>query len=433
MKASRFNVLLPPPPARGGAPVVYNTASARFAAFSAPEAAALMSGRTALLRPPSLERAARIGALLPDDHDELAWYGARHRKLSADRGAATYICALTLRCNLACAYCYQEPLAQRDLAFDQARAESLVRAIQARTRAEGTRRVGLWLFGGEPLLEPELCLFLLGRLSEWARAEGLAFAGTLTTNGVLLDDALLERLAPHLTRVNLTLDGPRELHDAVRRSNLVPKSFDLVLAAVRRLRARRIPLRLRVQASLANLERLSELADELRAQGLLGQPDVTLAVELLQDFNKWAPCDRRVQYLAPGSPAERALPRAARDLLAGGLPEVQVLPCVMARNVLCVDPHGDVFKCVTAIGRPERRVARLLPEGRFEFEPAFDDYTGRDPLSFAACRACAFLPVCGGGCPTSALARHGTYHRNECGNRRQVLRSKIAAAVFDHA
>ena len=62
---------------------------------------------------------------------------------------------------------------------------------------------------------------------------------TLQTNGVLLDDEWCEFLHERRFLVGLSLDGPRELHDAYRRDKRGDSVFDKVVAAARLLQEHR--------------------------------------------------------------------------------------------------------------------------------------------------------------------------------------------------
>lgn len=122
----------------------------------------------------------------------------------ADRWSRSLILVVTRRCNLRCAYCPTVKDGEPDLAPADVR-----RAIDLFVERYGGGE--LKLFGGEPLLVPELV------------REAVAYAPPsvrvwLSTNAVPLDDAMLDLLAsrPDVT-VTVSLDGAARDHDGLRR------------------------------------------------------------------------------------------------------------------------------------------------------------------------------------------------------------------------
>ena len=132
----------------------------------------------------------------------------------------------TGRCNLACAHCaaLSGPAVDpaRELTTQEAR--DLFSAVAADFPPD---RLSIGITGGEPLLRSDLFTILehLNRL-------GLAWG--LITNGLLLDDAMLDRLAAAgIGSLSISLDGPPEFHERLRG----PGTYAPVLDAVRRAAA----------------------------------------------------------------------------------------------------------------------------------------------------------------------------------------------------
>ena len=146
----------------------------------------------------------------------------------------------TLNCNLACAHCYSTSSPQRREAID---ADALIRFL-AEARAEGFEAVGI--SGGEPLVYKRLVCLL-----EAARALGMATS--VTTNGLLLDEARLGAIAPHLTLLAISLDGTPESHDRMR---CRAGAFERMRDKLGRVRASGVPFGFIFTLTLANLHEL---------------------------------------------------------------------------------------------------------------------------------------------------------------------------------
>lgn len=155
--------------------------------------------------------------------------------------------ALTRACNLRCVHCYAAATTgpmEGELTHDEGRAllEDLAQF-----------RVPAVLFsGGEPLARPDAA-----ELISYARSLGLAC--TLSTNGLLIDDAMADRLAEiGLKYIGISLDGTRAVHDKLRGQK---GAFDGSVAAVDRCRARGIKVGLRFTVHALNYQDLDTLFD----------------------------------------------------------------------------------------------------------------------------------------------------------------------------
>src|SRR5436305_9846469 len=117
---------------------------------------------------------------------------------------------LGVACNIACAYCYQDP--QRDAGNVNVQARYSLDAM----KAAAERRPGpVTLFGGEPLMLP---LPDLAELLRWG-AERPGGVG-IQTNGTLVTDAHVSLFRTYRVRVGISVDGPDELNDQRRQGSL---------------------------------------------------------------------------------------------------------------------------------------------------------------------------------------------------------------------
>lgn len=120
---------------------------------------------------------------------------------------------LTHACNLACSYCYTGEK-KRVRMSDALGHRAIEQAIDLATTA-GTA-LQLSFFGGEPLLERELLVELASTARARAQACGVALTLQVTTNGTLLDDAIVTALGELGVHVAISIDGTGAQHDALR-------------------------------------------------------------------------------------------------------------------------------------------------------------------------------------------------------------------------
>lgn len=135
-----------------------------------------------------------------------------------------YFLYITKRCNLSCDYCWQRKLPDRGIRGIKDRQNEL----SAREWVEVIKTIPRFSFigisGGEPLLHPgfkDIIRFLGGR-----------FAYSVNTNGILLDDELIENLIKYkVTNISISIDGFANIHDITRKC---PGLFEHIVERIER-------------------------------------------------------------------------------------------------------------------------------------------------------------------------------------------------------
>lgn len=155
--------------------------------------------------------------------------------------------AATKACNLRCVHCYASANADPD--------PNELTGAEARVMLEdlaGFRVPAVLFSGGEPLVRPDV-----PELMAFAKSLGLTV--TLSTNGLLIDDPMADRLAEiGVKYVGISLDGTRPRHDKLRG---LAGAFDGTLAAIDRCRARDIKVSVRFTVHALNESDLDALFD----------------------------------------------------------------------------------------------------------------------------------------------------------------------------
>ncbi len=177
------------------------------------------------------------------------------------------------RCNLDCAYCF---FLKKDLLYpgsDFRMTDEVLEAyIRQTIEAHQVPEVTIAWQGGEPTLMGLDFFRRAVELEQNVAAPGVAIENTLQTNGVLLDDEWCEFLREQRFLVGLSLDGPRELHDAYRRDKRGNSVFDKVAQAVRLMQKHQVEFNILCTVNAANgdhpLEVYRFFRDDLAARYL---------------------------------------------------------------------------------------------------------------------------------------------------------------------
>jgi uncharacterized protein len=150
------------------------------------------------------------------------------------------------RCNLNCSYCYVYNMADstwksRPAVMSNEVFEAALERILQQCRATGQDRFRIAFHGGEP------CLIGPDRFDAWcgrARAvlgEIVRLRLLMQTNGTLLDSRWIDLLRKHHVSVGISMDGPKEIHDAVRVDHRQQGSYDQVERGLKLLQEAGVP------------------------------------------------------------------------------------------------------------------------------------------------------------------------------------------------
>lgn len=317
---------------------------------------------------------------------------------------------LTRRCNLRCAHCYLDAGTKRDGGADELSSGEVETVLDDIASLDsGTMVV---LTGGEPILRPDI-----ERLAR--HAAGLGLMVVVGTNGVLLNDARVERLkAAGVQGVGISLDSLRpEYHDSFRG---VPGAWEKTMASLDACRRASLGFQIHFSVTDDNAFELDDMIDFARAAGAFvlnvfflvctGRGEkvtnispetyekvlrrVTEAAHVEGDILIRAKCaphfKRMALELDPSWPIT-----LAHGYEAGG--------CLAGTRYCRVTPEGDVTPCPfiePSVGSVrDRSFADIWRDS-----PIFDQL--RQPKLKGRCGICEYRNMCG-GCRARPLARSG--------------------------
>jgi uncharacterized protein len=332
-------------------------------------------------------------------------------RMNARSRRFTALVTLTLECNLACPYCYEDPF-RGDFVMSASTAELLIRKTVA--RMDAGLDVIFDFYGGEALLALPLLKKIAGRLLDEARRRGRTFSFNLVTNGTLLKrKTVLELVELGLKGVKITLDGPQDIHDTQRPFVSGNGSFDAIVANIQ-ASWELIRIQLGSNYTRDNYQRYPELLDQLLAAGIT--PDKLQMVifnpvipksdgSTFGDFSASCSCSSE-PWLIAASLYLRA------ETLKRGFNTPKPLPsaCMVEfSNDLVVGYDGGLYKCPAFMGLEEMKVGTLADGiGEYRLSHNLDVWKSDE------CLDCPYLPLCFGGCRYLGRLRNGAIDAVDC-------------------
>ncbi|MCD7919006.1 MAG: thioether cross-link-forming SCIFF peptide maturase [Clostridiales bacterium] len=338
-------------------------------------------------------------------------------------------------CNLRCKYCFASQggygTGRKLMSFETAK-----RAIDFVVEKSGSRRnIEVDFFGGEPMMALDTCKKTVEYARSIEEATGKHFRFTMTTNGMLLDGENTAYFNQEMKNCVLSLDGRKEVNDAMRMQVDGSGSYDTILPKFQALVAGRGDQEYYVRGTYTR-ENLDFAADVLHITDDLGFRNVSVE-----------PCVGK-----PGDPyaiTEEEVPAACAEYekLAAALvdrPEVNFFhfnvdlsqgPCVIKRMRGCgagneyvaITPEGDIYPCHQFVGNPDFKIGNLY-EGTFDQKVA-GQFAGVNIYTKEDCRNCWAKFYCSGGCSACNYNVNGDImkpSRVACALERKRLECAIA-------
>ncbi len=341
-------------------------------------------------------------------------------------------------CNLRCVYCFQDATLRKPEVMRKDIAGKALDAIQHLCQKRGS--IGspeVVLFGGEPLLrnprQTETVLHIIGECKE------RGFRTKIITNGVNLEYYCNRFDFSGVGWIQVTLDGPKEIHDRRRMFANGTGSFKWIEKGVDKALDCGLKVALRVNVDMQNIEGLPEFAEFIVEKGWVDSGQLVSYIgpvrEICSGYKHLAPAHeilRSILELYITDEQTRVLSLlgwrgidALRHLLRyGRLPPPQFDFCGANTSRLCLDVGGDIYTCVTIAGMKEHRVGRFHPLLEID-EDRLAAWRSRDILSMPQCSRCKWSLMCGGGCSFLALVSKGSFHQPYCFHIEEILRLGI--------
>jgi len=353
----------------------------------------------------------RLGVLVPDRGAEREEMRQTFTTIGSESRHFAALVTLTLECNLACGYCFEDPFRGR-FVMDDHTAELLVRRLKEQMAAG--RDVSVDFYGGEALMALPLLKRIAGRLVEAAREASVVFLFNIITNASLLTRQVVQDLLPlGLAAVRVTLDGPKDIHDQQRPFVSGRGSFDTIVSNVKAIHDL-VPVDLGGNYTRGNFRRFPELLDHLAAEGI--SPEALKAVGFAPVIPKADGSVSGDLNSACASTDEPWMIEASlflrHEAIARGfpVPKLRAAACMIEfEHDLVVGYDGSLYKCPAFMGREELRVGTLA-EG-------VGDYAASHNLDLwknDECLECAYLPLCFGGCRFFRLLKTGAMDGVDC-------------------
>lgn len=320
-------------------------------------------------------------------------------------------------CNLACRYCFAEEgeyHGRRELmSFEVGKA-----ALDFLIANSGNRRnLEVDFFGGEPLMNFDVVKQLVAYGREQEKLHNKNFRFTLTTNGVLLNDDIMEFANKEMGNVVLSIDGRKEVHDYMRPFRKGAGSYDLIVPKFQKFAESRNQDKYYVRGTFThnNLDFSKDvlhLADlgfkQISVEPVVAQPTEDYALreedlpQLFEEYDKLAV--EMIKRHKEGK--DFNFFHFMIDLEGGPCVAKRLSGCGSGTEYLAVTPWGDFYPCHQFVGNEAFLMGNVY-EG-IKNTKLQSEFKCCNVYAKEKCRNCFARFYCSGGCAANSYNFHGS-------------------------
>ena len=271
-------------------------------------------------------------------------------------------------------------------------------------------------FGGEPLMNWDVVKQLVAYGREQEKLHDKNFRFTLTTNGVLLDEEVMEFANKEMSNVVLSLDGRKQVHDRFRVTPNGKGSYDLVVPKFQKMAESRNQKDYYIRGTYTHYN--TDFANDILHAADLGFEQISFEPVVGPESEEYAlkkedlptlmaEYDRLAVEMIKRKKEGRGFTffHYMIDMTGGPCIVKRISGCGVGTEYMAVTPWGDLYPCHQFVDNPDFLLGNVF-DGIKNTEVC-DRFKLCNVYAHKECNECFARMYCSGGCPANAFHATG--------------------------
>ena len=320
-------------------------------------------------------------------------------------------------CNLNCSYCFASQ--------GKYHGERAIMSLEVGKRAldflienSGTRHnLEVDFFGGEPLMNFQMLKDLVAYAREIEKKHNKNFRFTLTTNGVLIDDDVIDFANREMSNVVLSLDGRKEIHDRYRVDYAGNGSWEKIVPKFQKLVNARGGKNYYMRGTFTHNN--PDFLEDIKVMLDLGFNELSMEPVVCASGDKEELTDKDLPIVCEQYEklASLMLERHKKkrdftfyhymiDLKGGPCIYKRISGCGSGTEYMAVTPWGDLYPCHQFVGEEKYKLGDIY--NGVTNKEAQDEFASCNVYARPDCKDCWAKLYCSGGCAANAYHATGS-------------------------
>jgi uncharacterized protein len=341
-------------------------------------------------------------------------------------------------CNLKCRYCFAEEgeyHGKRELMS----LEVGKKAIYFLIKASGKRKnLEVDFFGGEPLMNFDVVKEIVKYARSIEEQNGKNFRFTITTNGILLNDDIMQFINENMHNVVLSIDGRKDVNDRMRPRAGGQGSYDNIVPKFQKLAESRNQTDYYVRGTFTHYN--LDFGKDVMHLADLGFKQISIEPVVAEDAEPYSIKreDLPVIFEEYEQLAKDIIKRREDgkwfnffhfmiDLTGGPCITKRLVGCGSGTEYLAVTPTGDLYPCHQFVGREQFKLGTV--DDGVTRQDIRHDFEQCNVYNKPECQKCWAKFYCSGGCVANSFNSHGdliTPYEIGC----EMQRKRIECAIM---
>ncbi len=364
------------------------------------------------LAPNDFDKLLAIEAIVPQSEVEVKTIIERNQAKIKDDKSLYQVIQPTAMCQLGCGYCGQKHSKNQ---IGEIASERILERVESKFAFKEYNHLSIAWFGSEPLVGLAQIRDLTPKFKEMAQRHNCTYDSKVVTNGLSLKEHIfVELVKKHgVTKIEVTLDGTAEYHDARRHTKAGLSTFNLIFKNLLDIFNRPdfktlgCTISIRCNVDERNSMSVVPLIEFLAAHNLQDKIEYFYVAPIHSWGNEAHLLSHEKEEFAKNE-IDWILAQYQNGFRPGFLPGIKPVVCLsVTPDSEVFDAFGNVFDCTETpyvdvyanteyvLGNVHNglsTISKHRPLLSFNDEVANNEYP---------CSTCKMLPVCGGGCPKS--------------------------------